>query len=76
MDPVGKITGVALVDKEAIEDSKYKLLGVFDRKVKGWKRLRKPGPRGRIGENIGCRTWWELTMTDSIRIRSALQTKS
>jgi len=46
---VGRLQGVYLGDNGAIEDL-YKVLGVFDWKVKGWKRLHKPGCRGRIGE--------------------------
>ena len=35
MDPGGMITGAALGDKAAIEDSGYKVFGDFDWKVKG-----------------------------------------
>jgi len=61
-----------LEDKGAVEDSGYKILDVFDWKVK---KVEAVGTLGGIGGNIRHRTWWKSKMTDSRSFRSALQTK-
>jgi len=73
---VGRLQGAALGDKLAIEDSRYKFLVSVIRRSEWWIQLHKPDNRGRIGGNIGRRTWWELKMTDSRSFRSVLQTRS
>jgi len=47
MDPSGRITGVAMRDKGAIEDSRNKVLSVFDWKVKGVEAVVKTGTSGK-----------------------------
>ena len=76
MDPSGRITGVAMRDKGAIEDSRNKVLSVFDWKVKGVEAVVKTGTSGRIEGNVGRRTWWESKMTDTRRLRSSCDRKT
>ena len=77
MDPSGRYYRGCYGDKGAIqEDSRNKVLSVFDWKVKGEEQLRKPGSRRRVVGNTGRRTWWKSKMRNTKRFRSALQARS